>query len=560
MIAALVWKEYREHRAIWLAMAGFSALFLTALAARHPADRLNELQPSLFGMAAVFLCWAYGVVCGGMLLAGEAEEGTPAFLDTLPTSRRRLWSAKCLMGVSLVLGFGAALALFRALLGYAARDMLAVVGAMVLAGLTSLGWGLLFSARGERVLHAIAKAIGAQVLAGLGLLLLLVVSDVLFEFKTLSSPVVLCEAEVMLGMWAFGSSRRIYCATDRLRLVGELSPWSEAMPGIALGPTAWLCQKQMRLFAFCLMAFSLAGGVMVTQAGTGWCVPITLVICLSCGLVTFHGEKGDPAAFRFLGDQRFPLAWVWLVKTRMYLLLATTASLVVFLPAILALERNREIAGSFESSDQLVLLVDMPAVQALDRISAIARNGSFAIAEDLRTDSQAIRQLSPGVFLKLLLSLMVLHGIAAGQLGALLFRRTLPAIAASLVALLCCVGLWLVILVPMAGTVTVLCQWLLLAPGLGQFCGLLFRNTLFAVTACLGMTVLYGALTAPTLVVDRLSFWQIASVPLLLMAMSFALFAARAGGRPLALQDVIRLGAFAALAASVGLLAAFDYR
>jgi hypothetical protein len=506
MITALAWKEYREHRIVWLAMIGFSALALVAVAAWQPVDRLHGNQFSLFGAAAVFLCWAYGLVCGGMLLAGECEDGTLAFLETLPALRGQLWSTKCAMGVSLVLAYAAVLAVCGILLGYPRRDSFLLIAGMILASLMSLGWGLLSSARGEQVLYAIGKAVGAQILAGLGLLLLLILFDVLFGFNSLETPVVLCAGEVLLGIWAYFGSRRVFCSTDWERLQGALPPWAGAMPGMAWGPIAWLCWRQMRVFALALLGFSLAGGLLVILAGSGWWAPVTLLIGLGSGVATFHDEKRGPSAFRFLGDHRFPPGRLWLVKTCAYFLLAVMASVFVLLPALLAVDRGIPIArfSSLDFSDHLFLAL---------------RNSSL------------IQQLSLAVALKMFLVLWLLHGYALGQLGSLLFRKTLASVAVSLVAILVCVELWLAILLREAGPVTVLCQWLLLTIGLGLLWGLVLHNTMAAVAATLGAAFLCGLLSPPSVPRELPSFWQMSGVPILALAISLVLFRARAAGR-----------------------------
>ena len=38
-------------------------------------------------LAVVLVAWAYGLICGAMLLAGEREMGTLPFLDALPGLR-----------------------------------------------------------------------------------------------------------------------------------------------------------------------------------------------------------------------------------------------------------------------------------------------------------------------------------------------------------------------------------------------------------------------------------------------------------------------------------------
>ena len=108
-------------------------------------------------MIAVLLAWLYGMICGVMLLAGEREAGTLTFLDALPGLRRRLWLAKCLAGLVLVL------AQIAFLMGVAAVRRLFedwaepawTLGFMVYFGLFGFAWGLLFSSFGRSVMNLI---------------------------------------------------------------------------------------------------------------------------------------------------------------------------------------------------------------------------------------------------------------------------------------------------------------------------------------------------------------------------------------------------------------------
>ena len=89
MIASLVWKEYREQRIAWAALAFVGAATLFALP-ELPAPRGLEWEPQArdeVASSVVLVAWAYGVICGAMLLAGEREAGTLPFLDALPGLR-----------------------------------------------------------------------------------------------------------------------------------------------------------------------------------------------------------------------------------------------------------------------------------------------------------------------------------------------------------------------------------------------------------------------------------------------------------------------------------------
>src|SRR5262249_56577772 len=90
----LFWKEWREHRHVWLLMAALGAVLLVGLSLVLPTESGNAETPLV--VAALVLAVTYGLVCGAMMLAGEHECGTLAFLDTLPALRLRLWGGKAL--------------------------------------------------------------------------------------------------------------------------------------------------------------------------------------------------------------------------------------------------------------------------------------------------------------------------------------------------------------------------------------------------------------------------------------------------------------------------------
>ena len=58
----------------------------------------------------------------------------------------------------------------------------------------------------------------------------------------------------------------------------------------------------------------------------------TLVVGVLCGVTAFAGEQEGP--FRFLGDQRFPLGRLWLVKLAARFAVAVAAALIVLLPIL----------------------------------------------------------------------------------------------------------------------------------------------------------------------------------------------------------------------------------
>jgi len=168
MTAALLWKEYRQQRSLWLAMVVVAGLLVTSIASvlglpgGWDAPDLN-LQSLLNG---VLLCLAaiYGVVSGALLLAGEKEEGTLPFLDNLMGQRRPLWSRKLLAGVCLTLSQAVAMVGVASALGFASWERAIVLTALTL---NALAWGMLTGALWRNVLLAALVGIALTAFAQL---------------------------------------------------------------------------------------------------------------------------------------------------------------------------------------------------------------------------------------------------------------------------------------------------------------------------------------------------------------------------------------------------------
>ena len=146
MIVSILWKECREQLPAWIGLASVGAaaflgvplLTLSGGLAEHP-----ETRDALCVLAGP-VAWTYGLICGAMLLVMEREVGTQPFLDALPGWRLRLWLAKSLAGIVLVVAQVAALTALAAA-GQVFDDwprLAGTVGWMLAAGLCGLAWGL----------------------------------------------------------------------------------------------------------------------------------------------------------------------------------------------------------------------------------------------------------------------------------------------------------------------------------------------------------------------------------------------------------------------------------
>ncbi len=102
MIAALVWKEYREHRNVWVALAGLAVLVIGGLFfLLDPPGVASTVggKNTLLLLAGFVVAGTYGVVCGAMMLADERDSGTLPFLDALTARRTPIWRTKLLLGL-----------------------------------------------------------------------------------------------------------------------------------------------------------------------------------------------------------------------------------------------------------------------------------------------------------------------------------------------------------------------------------------------------------------------------------------------------------------------------
>src|SRR5262245_26039961 len=161
MIATLLWKEYREQRGLWLAIAVLAVLLTVILAAVLGTGSLfgafgdPRVRPTLLVLVYA-LAIAHGVVCGALLIAGDRETNTLSFLDVHVGSRWTLWRTKAVAGVGLCLSQGLLLAVLMLIFGGKLQD----AAWLPLVALDALVWGSLGGAIGRNVLVSVLGAIG----------------------------------------------------------------------------------------------------------------------------------------------------------------------------------------------------------------------------------------------------------------------------------------------------------------------------------------------------------------------------------------------------------------
>jgi hypothetical protein len=304
MTAVLLWKEYRQQRAFWLAIALLAVLLVISLSATmghgNGAQMVQEKDLRATLMVLVFvLAISYGVVSGALVLAGERDDGTMVFLDSLPGRRGLLWQRKCLAGLLLTLSQSLALIALSVGMGFASWTSALLLPVVALDAFT---WGLLGGAQRQRVMSAVLTGIAYM---SCSWLVLLIVGDYLFLFVL-----------VKLGAayTAGYASWRRYTAVDRLRQPDSMQPQP---PLISLVPASvrvlvWLILRQGRW----TLAASVGGALLLAAsvnlaAYALWPVGTTL-LGLACGLATFVDDQND--GVRFLGAQRFPPGRIWMTK------------------------------------------------------------------------------------------------------------------------------------------------------------------------------------------------------------------------------------------------------
>jgi hypothetical protein len=297
----LLWKEYRQQRAIWLAIA-FLAIFLVvvlALTMGHgggpQAFRDDTIRTTLM-MTVLALGVAYGIVCGSLLLAGEKEDRTLDFLDGLSGQREPVWRKKAAAGLLFTLAQGLVLVLLILVLGIGSWR----TGPLLLYWcLDGLAWGLLGGALCHRVLTAVLAGIVCMA-ASWSLALLVDTSTALYLGKVL-----LAGAGVLY-------SRQIFCRDDRSRqTTPPRSRFTRFIPA-SWRVLLWLSYRQGRCVLAGGLAFAVALGLTVNLMPLILWPIGTLLLGLACGLACFCLDQGDGS--RFLGAQRFSPGRIWTIK------------------------------------------------------------------------------------------------------------------------------------------------------------------------------------------------------------------------------------------------------
>ena len=394
----LLWKEYRQQRAIWLAIAllGILLILILGLALGQGSGldvfRDGSIRPTLVTIILA-LGVTYGMVSGTMLLAGEKEDRTLDFLDGLSGERGAVWHNKAVAGALFTLAQAMVMALLLMALGLGSWR----TGLIVLYWcLDALAWGLLGGSLCKKVLTAVLA--GVAFMAASWLLALIANNNTeLYLGKAL-----------LAGAGVF-YSRRIFCRDDPTRqAMPDKSRFTHLLPA-SWRVLLWLTVRQGRWVLAGGLGFAvILGGALNFAPLILW--PIgTLLLGLACGLAAFCPDQNDGE--RFLGAQRFSPGRIWTAKILFWAMATIVLTALTWEMAIFA--KDRLFSDVFIRNS----------------------NDWFHVWPGRDNVAQTI---SPAVFL----GLWPLYGFCLGQYFALVVPRPVLALILAVFITPLMVGLW----------------------------------------------------------------------------------------------------------------------
>jgi hypothetical protein len=439
MTGALVWKVYREQRLVWVVMA---VLAVAVVMLRQELDPL--LHRNVLAQHFCLFVYIYGLVVGAVLLAGEHEAGTAAFLGSLPARRLPVWLVKCLSGVGLVLAQVLALwAAFPFLVAVEEwESRLVLLGTLAAYGALGFAWGLFFSGWTRTSLGAIGGAFVGQVVVVPLLLwlwgpklvplrslpdsseVLTLIAFCLVQFVGLTlvsaayqgildhsrrvpAPDGVEDRELIVDVWEEQLGPELVPFLRKADSSGTEEPGKPTVPSwwLELAALLWLELRQARLLFLGLAVAALLAG-MLPLWGLGWPL-VTLVLGGIAGVSVFAGEQVQ-ATGRFLSEQRLPLGKMWAIKVGLRLALALGVVHLLLLPA--------GVRASFQTLGG-------------------GKAGPWKPSQ--------LQALSPFLQMGPYLTLGLSQGFGVGCLCGLLFRKPVIASAVAVAAALLLMVLWL---------------------------------------------------------------------------------------------------------------------
>ena len=328
MTSVVLWKEYRQQRALWLALALGAVLFAillgTTLGQGNGLQMFHQdpLRGTLLTVVFAF-AMGYGIVSGALLLAGESDDGTVFYLDAL-AGRGELWKRKCLAGLLLTLALSVALIALSLGLGFAS---LPIALLMPMLALEAFAWGLLGGALCQRVLTAVLT--GIALLAG-SWVVFMACGWLFVPILWGDSPFWFSLAKAGAAVTAGYVSFRRYAAVDRLRQPDSMRPPARKfslLPASVRVLVYLIVRQGAWALAVCVVLTIVVASTVKFAAFAIW--PIgTLLLGLICGLSTFLHDQPD--GVRYLSAQRFPPGRIWIVKIGFWALIPLVLTFIAW--------------------------------------------------------------------------------------------------------------------------------------------------------------------------------------------------------------------------------------
>jgi ABC-type transport system involved in multi-copper enzyme maturation permease subunit len=419
VILSLFWKEYREHRSVWLAMALLAAVSLSVSAQLflpHGVREADDNVSSVVGGALILMAM-YGLVCGAMMLAGERESGGMPFLDTLAMTRAELWWSKCFFGLLFVLLYSCVIVGTGVAVGVLGPGGIPSPWAVLvpLVGVETFALGLCASTYCRTVLTAVASAallpIPVLWLAS-GMCLASTISDqkiagILPLVLLVHGAVTLGALALSLGTFVDRDFEKRFVLKPQASSYGTVAPKRQPRRFEVL---LWLTMRRGGIVAgvLCVLGFLL--GLSLPVTGAGMWPAATLVLGVGCGIAIFAGEQAS-GAFKFWGDQRLPVGWMWLRRSALWLGVAAAVGVLMLL------------GGLVHAASQGGLSAEPAAL--FEQILGLSAS-AFA----------------PGSLPAFLL-IWVAYGFALGQLCSLVWRKSAVAVVVAIMTAAGVASLWL---------------------------------------------------------------------------------------------------------------------
>ncbi len=414
MFKAIVWKEWREQWliAMTLMVLGSGILVAAATLADPPAANAPPSDIVRFlgvgRLAALLLAVTSGMVCGGALFAAEREARTMVFLESLPTTRLRLWSAKVFAGAALACGQIAIVVAVAGLLGHLGTAGFSF--AVVVYALLAFAWGTFGSTVSYTTLGSVGFAIPTATALAIVLLIPIMIlfgqpgsgwpkleGALLFLALMLAAP-------LLFSALLFTRVDRERAAEDQGEPVG-LAGLTRTTKRSRLGIRSllWLASKQLFFPLLVISAFALAFGFALLLPSLhpmlAWPI-LGLAAGVLAGVTTFADEQAAGAS-QFWGERRLPLGRMWTIKVATHALFALWLAFLILLPSM-----TRALAGPV-----------MDGKRSYTFLSAVMRTLLF---DSLGSQGWKF------------LLLPVAYGFVAGQLCGMLFRKTVVAAGVAL--------------------------------------------------------------------------------------------------------------------------------